>query len=72
MINRIISNIAIMTKATKYCSNRFTTVKLGYGQGGSLNLDLTKRNYQIQFETIWEDYCLIDINGLSGSDSISI
>lgn len=62
-----------MAKATKgYCGNEFATMKLGYGQGGSLDFNLTKRNYQIQFETVWEDYCLIDINGLSGSNSISI
>lgn len=31
-----------------------------------MRFDLTKRSYDIQIETIWEDYCELQINGLKG------
>ena len=35
----------------------FISHKFYYGQGGDLQMNLTKRAYDIQIETIWEDYC---------------
>lgn len=36
------------------------------GQGLHLNLNLTKRRYLLKVETIWEDYALVEIQGLTG------
>lgn len=47
------------------------THKFYNGQGGTLQLDLSKRTYKIQLETIWEDYCLMEIHGLTGIKNLS-
>lgn len=44
------------------------TRKLPYGQGGKCDLSLLNRNYQIQFETIWEDHCELEVEGVFESD----
>lgn len=36
------------------------------GQGLHIHLNLTKRHYDLKVETIWEDYGLVEIEGLSG------
>lgn len=41
------------------------------GQGLHLNILLTKRSYNLKVETIWEDYALVEIEGLSGTKNYS-
>lgn len=53
-------------------SYRIITQKFYNGQGGYLDLDLTKRTYNIHLETIWEDYCLLEINGLTGIKNLEL
>lgn len=43
------------------------TNKFYAGQGLHLDLNLTKRNYSLKVETIWEDYAMVEITGLSGA-----
>lgn len=43
------------------------THKFYYGQGADLTLLLTNRTYKVTFETIWEDYTLLEIEGLTGA-----
>lgn len=49
--------------------SRLVTHKFYYGQGGQLTFDLTKRTYSIQLKTFWEDYCLLEVQGLTGPNS---
>lgn len=48
------------------------THKFYYGQGGEMNFRLTHRSYNITIETIWDDYCLLEIDGLKGIKNFTI
>lgn len=56
----------LLRKLTSRLVSPHINHKFYYGQGGHLHLQLVNRNYNISFETIWEDYCLVDIDGLTG------
>lgn len=52
---------SLFSSLLKKSYNSLITHKFYYGQGGQLTFDLTKRNYSIEVETIWEDYCQLEI-----------
>lgn len=37
-----------------------------------MNFRLTHRSYNITIETIWDDYCLLEIDGLKGIKNFTI
>lgn len=65
-----LSHLAYRKLANINYHQAFASTKLRYGQGGELKLNLTKNNYHLQFETIWEDYCLIEIEENNGGLAI--
>ena len=54
------------------CASPLISHKFYSGQGGELHLHLTKREYAITVETIWEDYSLLDLEGLSGARNFTL
>lgn len=52
-------------RTLKLCYGMITHKFYG-GQGLHFKIDLTKRNYQLKVETIWEDCAHLEIEGLTG------
>lgn len=51
---------------------RMISHKFYFGQGGELQLDLRNRTYSIAIETIWDDYSLLEIEGLTGCQNFTL
>lgn len=68
--------IRIGLKALKCLQNRISwgliSQKLHFGQGGTCKLNLTNRTYQMKVESVWEDHCEVEIEGLTGPKNFII
>lgn len=76
MNNSMILSQSIRKYTTQVLAQRLAFQMISHkfynGQGGTLNFDLTKRTYRIELETIWEDYCLMEISGLTGIKNLDL
>lgn len=56
ILRKAIGNFSLLFACNKYS---IISHKFYFGQGGELQIDLTKRSYSISIETVWEDYSLV-------------
>jgi len=69
MLTKIIGTLSSLTHIPKYS---LIAHKFYFGQGGEMKLDLQKRLYSISIQTVWEDYCQLEINGLTGVENFTL